>query len=226
MTNFILIGTSHIAQQSIQEITQTIETQKPDLIAIELDSQRLRGLLSNKKSKITLSLIRQIGFKGYLFALVGSFLQKKLGKLVGIDPGAEMLAAVKLAKKHKIPLALIDQNITITLKRFSQTFSWKEKYHLVVDIFKGFFFKKKQLAKLGKDFDLSKVPSKKVIKLLISELKQRYPNIYRVLVHERNQVMIHNLKILFNENPEKTILAIVGAGHEEAIQKAFKSKII
>lgn len=70
------------------------------------------------------------------------------------------------------------------------------------------------------------MPPKTLIKKLIKELKQRYPNVYQVLVEERNQVMIRNLNFLAKENPDKTILVIVGAGHEEALQKAFKTKSI
>lgn len=222
MAYIILIGTSHIAQQSIQQIEQAVIEKKPDIIALELDPQRFQAILSNQKSRIRLMDIKRIGFKGFLFALIGSFIQKKLGKMVGTAPGAEMLHAIKLAKKTKTPLALIDQNITITLQRFSQTLSWKERFCFVADIFKGIFSRKKQL----EAFDLAQVPPKTLIKKLIKELKQRYPNVYQVLVEERNQVMIRNLNFLAKENPDKTILVIVGAGHEEALQKAFKTKSI
>lgn len=225
MNQLILIGTSHIAQQSIRQIEQTIAQQKPDLIALELDPHRFQALLTNQRSKIGLSDIKRVGFKGFLFALIGSIIQKRLGKMVGTAPGDEMLKAVKLAQKHQIPLALIDQDITLTLQRFSQTLTWKERFHFLSDLFKGFFFRKKQLAKLG-SFDLTQVPSPELIHKLITELRQRYPNIYRVLVEERNKVMIKNLRHLFQENPNKTILAIVGAGHQDAIQKAFKTKSI
>ena len=116
-------------------------------------------------------------------------------------------------------------SVEVTLSRFSQTLTWKERFHFLIDILKGFFFRKQQMKKIG-NFDLSKVPPKQLVKKLIKELKQRYPNIYKVLVEERNKVMIRNLKYLFKENPDKKILAIVGAGHEDAIKRAFKSKSI
>lgn len=225
MTQLILIGTSHIAQQSIREIEKAITEQKPDLVAVELDSRRFQALLSQEKNKIRLTDVFKVGLKGYLFALIGSYLQKKLGKMVGVDPGAEMLTAIKLAKKYNLPLALIDQDIAVTLSRFSQTLTWQERFRFVVDIFKGLLFPKKQLEKLG-NFDLTKVPSQEIIKKLMNELKQRYPNIYLVLVEERNKVMIRNLRYLFQQNPDKKIMAVVGAGHQDALEKAFKSKNI
>jgi len=221
----ILIGTSHIAQQSVREIEKAILEQKPDLVALELDPQRFQALLTQQKTKIHLSDVFRVGLKGYLFALIGSYLQKKLGKMVGVAPGSEMLAAIKSAKKNNLPLALIDQDIAVTLSRFSQTLSWKERFRFVIDIFQGLFSPKKQLEKLG-GFDLTQVPPQELIKKLMNELKQHYPNIYQVLVEERNKVMIHNLKYLFEHHPDKTILAVVGAGHQEALEKAFKSKSI
>ena len=35
-----LIGTAHISQDSINEVTEAIKTQKPDCVAIELDQKR------------------------------------------------------------------------------------------------------------------------------------------------------------------------------------------
>ncbi|MFC1801088.1 TraB family protein [Nanoarchaeota archaeon] len=225
MKNILILGTSHIAQQSIDQIQKTIEQEKPDIIAIELDAKRFQALLSNQKNKISLRDIRRIGLKGYLFALIGSYLQKKLGQSVGVAPGSEMLKAIKLARKNRIPLALIDQDIEITLKRFSQKLTWKERFRFVSDLVKGFLFRKKTLKKF-EGLDLTKVPSEELIIKLIGEVKNRYPNVYQVLVHERNLVMIKNLKFLLKQNPEKKILVIVGAGHQKSLEKAFKNKKI
>ena len=67
------------------------------------------------------------------------------------------------------------------------------------------------------DFDLRKVPDKKIIKKLIDKLKERYPNLYKVLIEERNKVIAHNLKKLMEQNPDKKILVILGAGHVDDV---------
>ncbi len=219
--NLIIIGTSHIAKESLIEVENTIKEQKPDIIALELDKKRYHGLLYNKKGPIKLSQIKEIGIKGFLFSLIGAFVEKKLGEYVGVAPGSEMITAIRLARKDKIGIALIDQDIDITLKRFSKTLTWKEKWNFVVDIVKGLIFRKKEV-----DFDLTKVPSKKVIDILIKKVKNRYPNIYKVLIEERNQVMAAKLNQLITKNPDKKILAIVGAGHEEAIINLIKKPSI
>ena len=75
-----------------------------------------------------------------------------------------------------------------------------------------------------KELDLTKVPSKKMIKKLTSEVKKRYPNVYNVLIEERNKIMALNLKRLMESNPDKLIIAIIGAGHEEEMMDLIKKK--
>ena len=120
--NINIIGTSHIAAQSIRDVTKTIEKELPEYVAIELDRRRFYGLTHPMKRKLSLSDIRKIGVKGFLFNIAGAWIEKKLGKMVGVQPGTEMKTAVKLAKKHRLKLALIDQDIQITLNKLSAFF--------------------------------------------------------------------------------------------------------
>lgn len=225
MENLTIIGTSHIAKQSIKDIKLAFEA-KPDIVALELDAKRLYALTHKGKNK-GMPNISRIGIRGFLFSLVARWVQNKLGEQVGVSPGDEMLTAVKLARKNKTKIALIDQDIEITLKRFSQALTWKEKFRILGDVIRSFLFKDNELKKLGiKTLDLSKVPSKKLIKRLLMEVRERYPNIYMVLVEERNIIMAHNLNNLMQNNPDKKILAIVGAGHEDEILRLIKDNTI
>jgi len=218
--NLIVIGTSHIASQSLDEVKKVIKEEKPDIIALELDKKRLAALVSKKRSKLRWKDIMRIGVKGYLFSLIGAYVEKKLGAKVGVSPGSEMLSAFKLAKKAKANVALIDQDIEITLRRFSDALTWREKWNFFVDLFKALIFRKSDIT-----FDLSKVPSNKIINKLMKQVKKRYPNIHKVLVVERNKVMARNLANIHFKFPESKIIAIVGAGHESAIIKLFKQEI-
>jgi len=214
-----LIGTSHIAKESIDIITKSYEEIEPDIIAIELDKQRLISLISqskNQKSSIEWSSMFKIGLNGFFFMLLGHWVEHKLGSMVGVKPGADMLQGYTLAKKHQKELAFIDQDIRVTLKRLSKAISWKEKGNFVADLFKGFVLKQKE--DVG-EFDLSKVPQKDIIAKLLAKTKKRYPNIYKTLVTERNTVMAKNIASLMLEYPDKKIMAIIGAGHEKEIQK-------
>ncbi|MBR9698977.1 hypothetical protein GOV09_00785 [Candidatus Woesearchaeota archaeon] len=217
--NLYIIGTSHISKQSIKEIHEAFSKIKPDFVAVELDRNRLYALMSPKQGKPSFYDIRRIGLKGFLFALIGSWAAKKLGKMVGVMPGDEMKSAIMLAKKNKVKIALIDQHIEVTLKRFSKKLSWKERWRLLVDLFKGFVLRKKDPLV---NFDLSKVPSNKLIRMMLEKIKERYPNIHKVLIEERNYYMARKLKSLMKAHQDKKILAVIGAGHEEEILRILK----
>jgi pheromone shutdown protein TraB len=90
---------------------------------------------------------------------------------------------------------------------------------MVGDVLKCMVSKKSAYA-----FDLSKVPEEKLIGKMIAEVKQRYPNIYKVLVTERNQVMAHNLTHLMLDVPG-TIVAVVGAGHGKEMLHLIKAHL-
>lgn len=222
--NLYIIGSSHIAKESANEVRKHIEEESPDIIALELDLVRARSLLRNEeRGGFSFENIKRVGLAGFLFGMIGSWATKKIGKLVGSLPGTEMRAALEEASKRKIKVALIDQNIEKTLKRFSQEITWKEKFRFVWDLIVGVFFQKKELEKLGiTSLDLSKVPEKKIIKKLIEHVKKRYPSIYKVLIHERNVFMAKNLNHIMEKEPEKKILAVVGAGHLEDMIKMIK----
>ncbi len=220
MNNLQILGTSHIARQSVQEIKKTVEEFKPDIVAVELDIQRAKGLLQNVKRSASLSDILKIGVKGFVFVKLGQFIQQKLGKVVGISPGEDMKTAMIEAREHKLELALIDQPIEITLKRFSKQLTWKEKWRFVVDIVKGIIMPKKQMKEMGfAQFDLAKVPQEKVIITMMSHLKRRFPSVYNTLVEERNKYMVRKLVKLMRAKPEAKILAVVGAGHKKGMEE-------
>ena len=208
--NLLVIGTSHIAKQSLKEVERAIKRFKPDIIALELDKKRLYALMGSKKKRYS---IKRVGLKGFLFSLIGSWIENYLGKKVNVTPGSEMKEAIRLAKRYNIKIALIDQDIEITLRRFSEELGWKEKLNFIIDIIKSFVSKDKI------EVDLTKVPDKKLINDIIKKVKQRYPSVYKILVEERNQVMANNLHSLMKENPDKRILAVVGAGHKEGLMK-------
>ncbi len=220
--NRIIIGTSHIAQQSIDEIKKKIEEDKPEIIALELDTERAAVLLDERKQKRGSSLqqVRAFGVKGYLFARLGQYVQQKLGKSAGSTPGAEMKTALELARKNNLEVALIDQPIRITLQKFSKSFTWKERWRFVEDIFMGIFRPRKQLEKWKiSTFDLRHVPAEEVIIEMVENVKDRYPSLYKTLIEDRNKYMVKKLVQLMRQHKDKKILAIVGAGHKKGMEK-------
>lgn len=214
--NLTLIGTSHVAKESILQIKEFVELENPQIIAIELDRRRAYGLLTKGNNPNIFYIAKKIGLGGLLFYLIGQFIQNKIGKILNIQPGSDMLTALKLAEKKKLKFALIDRDIEITLKRLGKNLTWKDKKNFVIDLF-GSIFKRNPNFKI----DLSKVPPDDLILNVIKIIKERYPGTYRTLILERNIIMANRLINIMNSY-KSNILAVVGAGHVEGICKIIQ----
>jgi pheromone shutdown-related protein TraB len=213
--SFVIIGSSHIAKESVRQVKESFLREKPDLIAIELDRNRLDALLSGQKPDYSLKHIKTLGLHGYLFALIGGMLQRKLGKMVGMEPGAEMKQAALLARSNNLPLLLMDRDVRITLQRLSKRLTRKEKWRLAGDLLFGWLPGRRVKVRI----DLSKVPEEEFIATLMEQLKGRYPTFYTILVEERNHIMAQRLLTFLQANPDKKVLAVMGAGHARAVRE-------
>lgn len=223
VSNIILLGTSHVAKQSSLEIKSAIEEYKPEVVTIELDMDRFKSLMSKskQKSKFSFKMIKEFGAGGFLFALVASAIQSSAGKYLKIEPGIDMKTAYNEARKNKIPAALIDLNIKLTLKKISKL-SFRRKISM---FFKMLFinFKKEHRQKLN--FDLkSGVPSEKMISEVLKIIKIEIPDLYQILIEDRNIYMskkLLELKKLHKGN----ILAVVGAGHLDGMVEYLEKEL-
>lgn len=225
MSRIEVIGTSHVAEESIEAVRRKIFLEKPNIVTVELDPIRFRDLMSKKKIKrrVRLRDIRRLGFFGWLFAFIGTIVQRKLGKKAGAEPGSDMKAAVLAARGVKSHIVLIDRSIGETVSRLSKTVPLSEKLKLFWFLLFGWIFERKELEKLNK-MDLRKVPRAAVVHELISDFKHKFPNMYRVLVTERDTYMAKRIKFLARKFPEAHILVVVGAGHVEGLRKTLDHK--
>ena len=216
MENIRFVGTSHISQQSKERVKQAFLDFKPDIVAVELDKNRLKGLIEGQ-SRLKLRMIKHIGLTGFIFAAIGRYIQKKLGKVTGMTPGEDMMSAVKIAGKNDKRVALIDQDMTITMRRLSKTVSFKEKAKMVWDLLTS------PLRNTFKiEIDITKVPEDELVEKLTSILKERYPQMHNVLIEERNTFMADAIRKIREENPDKKILVVIGAGHKKGMKKLLQ----
>jgi pheromone shutdown protein TraB len=191
-------GTSHVSEESMDVIDRALNEHQPDIVALELDMPRLQSLLGD-----------ETGNEGSLFMKLLKKFQERVGQKTGVMPGDEMMYAYQRCADDDMELALIDQDIRVTFGRLKKVPA-KEKVKAGLSLVFSIFASKKM--------DLSKIPEDETIEMLLEEAKDQYPEIYRVLVQERNLYMAKALKQLETENPEKDIVAFVGAGHKEEIR--------
>lgn len=218
--NLTLIGTSHVAIESVRLAENIILSEKPKFVALELDRGRFLALMDEKAKKgISFRMIREVGIRGVIFGSLGAWVEKKIGKAVGVSPGSEMKMAAISAAKVKATIALIDRDIRVTIRHLFKYLTWKEKWRFVADIFNGVVLRKREV----EEFDLRKVPPEELIEKLLTQTKGRYPGFYKALVEERNEHMAKNLYKLMNNYKEDKIVALVGAGHEKEMVRLIQA---
>lgn len=220
--NFILLGTSHVAKESAKEISDVIENNDIEVVAIELDIHRLQNLLNKKKQKEkTFDIIREIGISGYLFAKIAGSMQKKVGNNLGIDPGIDMKTAYLKAREKKLPTTLIDVPIQITLKKLSRI-PFLKKIVMFFKLFTAGFNKENRKKML---FDVNKgVPSQQKIDQMLDVVKKEVPLFYDILIEQRNYYMVNKL-IKLKEKHHGKILVVVGAGHLRGMVALLKKQV-
>ncbi|MDO9096917.1 MAG: TraB/GumN family protein, partial [Candidatus Methanoperedens sp.] len=139
-----------------------------------------------------------------------AYVQKKIGTDAGVKPGAEMLAAIEKAEKTGARVALIDRDIQITLGRFWNKMSIFEKLKLSFSLLGA------SLGFGAKEIDMDTVTDEDVVTQLIAELRKLAPSAASVLIDERDAFMA---KKLIEISGEGSVVAVVGAGHREGIQR-------
>jgi pheromone shutdown-related protein TraB len=215
--NIILIGTAHISKESVKEVKEAIKKYKPDIVAVELCQRRYDAITKKDKWEKT-PITKLLKSNNAYLMLAQTFLasiQRRLGKEYGVEPGSEMIAALKEAKKQKIDVALVDRDITVTLKRAWRKMGIREKFRLSWEFLKALLgYDEEEM----EDLDLEKLMDQDVITALMEEFGEIAPSISDVLIHERDEYIAKKIQ---EESRKGTVLAVVGAGHV----KGIKSKL-
>ncbi len=196
-----LRGTSHVAADDIDDIRVAVRDREPDVVALELDPRRLQALLHGDQG----------GGRRNPFLMLLKTLQDFVGRKTGVAPGSDMVAAYRAAVDHGIDVALIDQDIAVTVRKMGEV-PLLEKVKFV-----GFLLLSPLLLRDGAAVDLRDVPERSFVDDLLLRFHISFPSMYEVLVGERNRVMAARLRMLDEEYGD--VLAFVGAGHISGIQE-------
>ena len=218
--NIILVGTAHISKDSVDEVKQVISEYKPDIVAVELCSRRYEAITKKdqwENTPVTKMLKSNNAFLLLAQTFLGS-IQRKLGKEYGVEPGSEMIAAMDIAKKKGLKVALIDRDISVTLRRAWKRMGFREKFRLIWEFLKAIIgFEDEEIEEL----DLKKLMDEDVISNLMEEFGEIAPSVSDVLIHERDKYIA---KKIMEESKKGRVVAVIGAGHLKGIKKYLEKK--
>jgi len=127
-----VVGTAHVSSDSVAEVEETIERERPDVVAVELDENRYRQLRGEEPEDLDASdLLRGNTVFQFLAYWMLSYVQTQLGDRFDIEPGADMLAACDAAERFDLGLALVDRDVQTTVQRFWARMTVLEKLRMI-----------------------------------------------------------------------------------------------
>jgi pheromone shutdown protein TraB len=206
---YILLGTAHISQASVDEVQQLIRQYQPQRVCVELDQGRYQSLTQDKTWQ-QLDIFKVLKERK-AFLLLGNLVlsasQKRMGMDLGVKPGQEMKAALDTAQELGIPVSLIDREIQVTLRRAWALSGFWGKNKLLAALIAGAFSTEKI-----SETELEKLKEKSALQGMLEEVADFLPSAKRVLIDERDEYLAKSL-FTSTQSHETKILAVVGAGH-------------
>lgn len=212
MAEIRIVGTAHVSQKSVEEVRAAIEEYAPEVVAIELDPSRFKALKRHAADPTVRDVLEVKNFNSLLVQWLLAYLQRKIGFDAGVEPGAEMKAAIEEAEKRGIAIALVDRDIGVTLLRFWNSLG-------LIGKIKMFWALVVSIAEVdnGEKIDIESLKDQDVIDVVMEEFRKFSPSGAHALIDERDAYIAHQLVLLKAQRPEGKILAVVGAGHQQGI---------
>ena len=216
--NLRLLGTAHVAKASVEAVKFQIEEFKPDVVAVELCQSRYDSLISDRRldKEGLLKVIKEGKAPLVLLQSMLASEQRRLGIDEGEQPGAELLAAVEVAKENDLEVKLIDRDIQVTLRRAWKKMKLREKFKILYSL-------------LGDEEDEENpdleelLGNRDLLSSMMEELREFSPGAGTVLIDERDSYLAE--KILSIDSNKK-VLAVVGAGHLNGLEEYLSNKSV
>lgn len=203
----ILIGTNHIAEESVVLVQQIIETENPDTVCVELDEKRAEKYLDPVKwaSMDIIKVIKENRLVVLFTNIIYAAYQRKLAKEVGTKAGGEMLQAMQSAEKINAKIELIDRDAQVTFKRMWRSLTWIKKIKVFAAFFSEFEGKEEK--------ELQDMLSSESFDTVFSNIQDKFPTVYKDMISDRDKYMATKL----DGASGKRIVAVVGRAHLDGI---------
>jgi len=219
------VGTAHVSAKSVEEVHAAITQYRPAVVGVELDAGRYEALRDRTKWRQTpiTDVIRSGRAYFFLAQLFLWSFQRKLAEKFGVEPGAEMIAAVNRAHGDGLKLALLDRDIGVTFKRAWRMMTLREKLRFVWAVWETLFGLAWAREKAGgapeEEIDLERMMNEDVLTEMMEEIGKFAPSVKRVLIDERD-LYIAKKALLAAE--EGTVVVVIGAGHLKGVRAAIQ----
>ena len=219
--HYTLLGTAHVSRASVDAVRHHLESGTFDAVAVELCASRHKALTDADawRELDLFAVIREGKANMMIASLALAAYQRRIAEQFGIEPGAEMKAAIESADATGLPLQLIDREIGITLKRTGKRLSWWKRWVMVNGLIISLFSREKI-----SEEDIERLKQGDMLEETFSEFASASPEVYESLIAERDRFMAARLRQENSGHSGRRVLAIVGAGHLEGTARALQAE--
>lgn len=208
---YVVLGTAHVSRASVAAVEALVANEAFDAIAVELCPSRAEGMRNPDafKQMDLFQVIRQ-GKVGMVAAsLVLSSFQQRLAAQYGIQPGAEMKAAMDGAERANLPVWLIDREVGTTLKRAWRSVGPLARFGLLGGLIASVFEREQVDEK-----EIEKLKEGDLLESAFGEFARNSAPLYNSLIGERDEYMAARLREQAQGAPSvRRVLVVIGAGH-------------
>jgi pheromone shutdown-related protein TraB len=215
---YMILGTAHVSRESAEKVASIIQEERPDTVCVELCQSRYQSI-RQKDRWLDMDIVKVIKEKKTFLLLTNLLLasfQKRIAKKLDINPGQEMIQAIKSADETGAKIELVDRDIRVTLSRTWNAMGFFGKLKLIFHL----------LLSLGqvddiKEEDIERMKQEDMLESLLAEVGNSLPVLKSILIDERDMYLSQKIR----HSPGKKILAVVGAGHVAGIKRNWNKEI-
>ena len=218
---YTLLGTAHVSRVSVDAVHALMQTEKFDAVAVELCESRYRALC-DPESWRNLDLLQVIrsGKAGMVAAnLALSAYQRRLAEQFGIEPGAEMKAAIDLADRAGVPIWLVDRDVGVTLRRAYRNVRLRDRLGILSGLIASIF----ERSEISEE-EIEKLKEGDMLQSAFSEFAEHSEPLFRSLIAERDTYMAARLREEAGKVSVARVLVVIGAGHLAGIGRELDAQ--
>jgi pheromone shutdown-related protein TraB len=207
--HYTLLGTAHVSRASVDAVEALMAQRAFDVVAVELCATRHQAMTKpDDFARWDIFKVIRDGKIGMVAAnLALSAYQRRLAEQLGIEPGAEMRAAIDAAGQRDVPLWCIDRDIGTTLRRTHAALGFWRKLTMMSGLAASLVVKDEV-----DEQEIERLKQGDILESSFHEFAQRDESLFRSLIDERDRFMAASLREK-SASAGSRVLAVVGAGH-------------
>ncbi|MCP5142707.1 MAG: TraB/GumN family protein [Gammaproteobacteria bacterium] len=222
-THLTLLGTAHVSRASADAVTRELNEGDYDAVAVELCPSRYAAIVDpDAMARMDLFQVLREGKGTMVIAslALGAY-QQRLAEQFGIEPGAEMRAAVDHALEHHKPVWLIDREVGTTLKRVYRGMPWWRRFELLSSLLASVVSKEEV-----REDEIERIKDGDMLESAFAQFADQERELFETLIVERDRYMAARILKEMADSDARNVLVVLGAGHLRGIDTELRGQAV